>query len=143
MPAVEVEDNYCNLLRNDRIRDRAAKRTLSGPHRSDFLVAHGPKGMAAKVCSTGEQKALLVNLILAHADLVARMTEFGPPLLLLDEIAAHLDEKRRHSLFEEIIELGSQAWMTGTDLSDFLSLRNRAQFYNIDDGIVTEITQTC
>ena len=90
-----------------------------------------------KVCSTGEQKALLVSLILAHAELVARMTDFGAPLLLLDEIAAHLDETRRNSLFEELTRLGSQAWLTGTDLSDFTSLHGRAQFCNIKDGTVT------
>ncbi len=139
MPAVEVEDGYCRTLREGRERDRAAKRTLAGPHRSDFLVTYGSKGLPAKVCSTGEQKALLVNLVLAHADLVSLMTDFGAPLLLLDEIAAHLDETRRNSLFEELLELGSQAWMTGTDSSDFSSLEGRAQFYEINEGIVTKI----
>jgi len=137
MPAVEAEDNYCRTLYAGRARDRAAKRTLDGPHRSDFLVAHGPKSMPAKVCSTGEQKALLISLILAHAELVSRMRDFGAPLLLLDEIAAHLDETRRASLFEELLELGSQAWMTGTDLSDFEALKDRAKFCNIVDGTVT------
>ena len=137
MPAVEAEDNYCRLLIAGRERDRAARRTLDGPHRADFLVGHGPKSMPAKVCSTGEQKALLISLILAHAELVSRMTDFGAPLLLLDEIAAHLDETRRNSLFEELISLGSQAWMSGTDLSDFDALRGGAQFCNIVDGTLT------
>ena len=137
MPAVEAEDNYCRLLNAGRVRDRAAKRTLDGPHRSDFLVMHGPKSMPAKVCSTGEQKALLISLILAHAELVSRMRDFGAPLLLLDEIAAHLDERRREALFMELMSLGSQAWMTGTDLSDFEALQDRAQFFNIVDGAVT------
>ena len=137
MPAVEAEDNYCRALFGGRERDRAAKRTLDGPHRADFLVSHGPKSMPAKVCSTGEQKALLISLILAHAELVSRMTEFGAPMLLLDEIAAHLDETRRNSLFNELMQLGSQAWMTGTDFSDFKTLTGRAKFYNIMDGMVT------
>ena len=94
LPAVEVEDTYIQRLRAGRERDRAAGRTLDGPHRSDLLVAHAPKGMPARLCSTGEQKALLIGLILAHAELVSRRRD-SAPILLLDEVTAHLDAERR------------------------------------------------
>jgi DNA replication and repair protein RecF len=132
--AVDVEDTYASTLRQTRERDRAAGRTLEGPHRSDLIVGHGPKQMPASVCSTGEQKALLVGLILAHAELVRRHNNGVPPILLLDEIAAHLDPLRRAALFDEIAALGSQAWMTGTDLEAFSALAGRAQFHHIQDG---------
>ena len=91
-PAVEVEDAYIvEALRSGRERDRAAGRALEGPHRSDLVVAHGPKGMAAHISSTGEQKALLVGVVLAHAELVKQRHGAVAPILLLDEIAAHLD----------------------------------------------------
>ena len=105
LPAVEVEDTYIQRLRAGRERDRAAGRTLDGPHRSDLLVAHAPKGMPARLCSTGEQKALLIGLILAHAELVARRRD-SAPILLLDEVTAHLDAERRAALFAEILRLG-------------------------------------
>ena len=132
--AVDVEDTYATTLQQTRERDRAAGRTLDGPHRSDLIVGHGPKQMPASVCSTGEQKALLVGLILAHAELVRRHSDGVPPILLLDEIAAHLDPLRRAALFDEIAALGSQAWMTGTDLEAFSALAGRAQFHHIQDG---------
>lgn len=132
--AVDVEDTYASTLQQTRERDRAAGRTLDGPHRSDLIVGHGPKQMPASVCSTGEQKALLVGLILAHAELVRRHSNGVPPILLLDEIAAHLDPLRRAALFDEIAALGSQAWMTGTDLEAFSALAGRAQFHHIQDG---------
>jgi DNA replication and repair protein RecF len=97
--AVEVEESYAEVLRANRERDRAAGRTLDGPHRSDLLVAHAPKAMPARLCSTGEQKALLLGLVLAHAELVARRREGVAPILLLDEVTAHLDEARRGALF--------------------------------------------
>ena len=106
-------------LQATRERDRAAGRTLEGPHRSDLIVGHGPKQMPASVCSTGEQKALLIGLVLAHADLVRQRRDGAAPILLLDEIAAHLDPLRRSALFDEIVALGSQAWLTGTDLQAF------------------------
>jgi DNA replication and repair protein RecF len=90
--------------------------------------------MPAKVCSTGEQKALLIGLILAHADLVARRGQGAAPILLLDEIAAHLDPLRRAALFEEIIALGSQAWLSGTEPEAFAALADRAQFYRVEEG---------
>jgi DNA replication and repair protein RecF len=133
-PAIDVEDAYVLQLTHERERDRAAGRALAGPHRSDLLVGHGPKEMPASVCSTGEQKALLIGLVLAHADLVRHRHGGVAPILLLDEIGAHLDQARRAALFDEIVDLGSQAWMTGTDFEAFSALRNRAQFFAIDDG---------
>lgn len=136
-PAVDVEDDYARILASGRDRDRAAKRTLSGPHRSDLAVRHGPKDMPAALCSTGEQKALLIGLILAHAKAVKDARTGLAPLLLLDEIAAHLDDLRREALFEEIETLGAQAWFTGTDREVFAPLRSKAQFFDIEDGSVT------
>lgn len=135
--AVDVEDGYVRLLREMRERDRAAGRTLDGPHRSDLAVAHGPKTTAAKLCSTGEQKALLIGLLLAHAELVAARRDGMTPLLLLDEVTAHLDSARRAALFEELIRLRTQAWMTGTDSQAFASLAGRAQFWRVSEGFVT------
>jgi DNA replication and repair protein RecF len=132
-PAVEVEDSYVEALRSGRERDRAAGRALEGPHRSDLIVAHGPKGMAAHLSSTGEQKALLVGVVLAHAELVKQRHGAVAPILLLDEITAHLDERRRTALYEEIVRLGSQAWMTGTDQSAFSAIANNAQFVAIGE----------
>lgn len=131
--AVDVEDSYHRKLAAERERDRAAGRALSGPHRTDLLVEHGPKGAAARVCSTGEQKALLIGLILAHADLVAQQTG-AVPILLLDEIAAHLDPARRAALFDEILALRSQVWMTGTEAEAFAALRGKALFLEVADG---------
>ena len=132
--AVDVEDAYAAALATGRDRDRAAGRTLEGPHRFDLAVGHGPKQMPASVCSTGEQKALLIGLVLAHADLVRQRRGGAAPILLLDEIAAHLDPLRRAALFDEIIALGSQTWMTGTDVQAFAALAGRAQFCHVDDG---------
>ncbi|MCF1493372.1 DNA replication/repair protein RecF [Agrobacterium vitis] len=131
--AIDLEDTYRDSLAGSRGRDAAAGRTLEGPHRSDLLVRHREKDMEAERCSTGEQKALLIGLILAHAELVATMTGFAP-ILLLDEIAAHLDEGRRAALFDRIDVLGGQAFMTGTDAQMFASLGDRAQFVTVDDG---------
>jgi DNA replication and repair protein RecF len=126
-PAVEVEDAYTRTLANVRERDRGAGRALDGPHRSDLVVGHGPKDAPARQCSTGEQKALLVGLILAHAELMAERRQGAAPILLLDEIAAHLDASRRAALFDEIVAIGTQAWMTGTDSEAFSALGERAQ----------------
>lgn len=133
-PAVQVEDEYRRLLRNGRVEDRAAGRTLHGPHRSDLVVTHGPKAVDARDCSTGEQKALLIGLVLAHAKAVRAAFEGWAPLLLLDEVAAHLDEERRAGLFAELEELEVQAWMTGTDARLFEPLIGTAQFFRIDAG---------
>ena len=124
------------VLRETRERDRGAGRTLDGPHRSDLIVGHGPKHMAARLCSTGEQKALLLGLVLAHAELLTARQEGAAPILLLDEITAHLDEHRRAALFDEILRLKAQAWMTGTDANAFDALRGRAQFWAVEEGKV-------
>lgn len=133
-PAVDVEDGYVRTLSQARERDRAAGRTLDGPHRSDLVVAHGDKQMAARLCSTGEQKALLLGLVLAHAELVAARQDGVAPILLLDEITAHLDEHRRAALFAEILRLKAQAWMTGTDMSSFSALAGSARFFHVGEG---------
>jgi DNA replication and repair protein RecF len=133
-PAVEVEDRYIKILAEARERDRAVGRTLDGPHRSDLIVHHGPKAMPARLCSSGEQKALLLGLVLAHAELVRERRDGTAPILLLDEIAAHLDEGRRSALFAEILALGAQAWMTGTDYQPFAALAREAQFWSVDNG---------
>jgi DNA replication and repair protein RecF len=116
-----------------RPRDRAAGRTLLGPHRVDFEVFHAQKAMPAALGSTGEQKALLIGLILAHARLVSRMTGITP-FLMLDEIAAHLDPDRRAALFAALDGLGTQCFMTGTDPLLFEALGSRAQVISVRDG---------
>jgi len=132
-PAIDLEDIYVGMLQDGRYRDAAAGRTLDGPHRADLMVRHREKDMDAGRCSTGEQKALLVGLILAHARLVANMTGHAP-ILLLDEIAAHLDAGRRAALFDRIDAIGGQTFMTGTDRSMFEALGERAQFITVTDG---------
>jgi DNA replication and repair protein RecF len=136
MPAVQAEDEYRRLLRESRGQDKAAGRTLSGPHRSDLLVTHEPKTLAAALCSTGEQKALLIGLILAQASSVAEESG-AAPALLLDEVAAHLDVKRRAGLFETLAALGTQSFMTGTDRGLFDGLGKKADFLHVEGGIVT------
>lgn len=133
LPAFELEERYIEVLAQSRHRDAAAGRTLEGPHRADLTVRHIEKNMDAERCSTGEQKALLIGLVLAHARLVATMTGFAP-ILLLDEIAAHLDEGRRAALFDRIDALGGQAFMTGTDVAMFSALGERAQIVTVEDG---------
>jgi DNA replication and repair protein RecF len=135
-PAVDLEDEYRTALRDGRYRDASAGRTLDGPHRVDLFVRHAEKDMDAGRCSTGEQKALLVGLVLAHAQLTANMTGYAP-VLLLDEIAAHLDEGRREALFDLVHALGGQSFMTGTDAAMFAALGERAQFFNVSHGNVS------
>jgi DNA replication and repair protein RecF len=132
----EMQEFYAHLLARSRERDRTAARTLAGPHRSDLEVTHGPKGMPAKMCSTGEQKALLVGLALAQSRLVKEVSGGIAPLILLDEIAAHLDEDRRAALFSSIASLDAQVWMTGTDSAMFAPLRDATavQFFRVSDG---------
>lgn len=135
-PAVQVEDEYRKILADSRGIDRAAGRTLRGPHRSDLEVVHGPKRMAAAQCSTGEQKALLIGLVLAQA----RAVKAGagvPPVLLLDEVAAHLDRARRKSLLEALAALGSQSWMTGTDAELFEAIGEMGQVLQVEAGRVS------
>jgi DNA replication and repair protein RecF len=136
-PAVEIEEWLRGELAAGRVRDRAAGRTLDGPHRADFLVRHRPKDMPAALCSTGEQKALLVGIILAHARLTGEMAGMTP-ILLLDEIAAHFDQHRRAALFDILEELGCQVFMTGTEPALFSSLKGKAQFLTVASGTVAE-----
>jgi len=136
MTAVDIEERYRSSLSGNRAIDRHAGRTLEGPHRSDLIVQHQPKQMDAAHSSTGEQKALLIGIILSHARLVAKMTGM-PPILLLDEVAAHLDKGRRQALFSIIDDIGSQAFMTGTDRALFDGLEGRAMFFAVSHGVVT------
>jgi DNA replication and repair protein RecF len=138
-PAIEVEDDYVKSLSAGRERDRSAGRALAGPHRSDLVVKHGPNGMPAKLCSTGEQKALLIGLVLAHAELAKQQRHGAAPILLLDEIVAHLDPMRRSALFAEIVGLSCQAWMTGTDHEVFADLDGRAEIHRIEDGMARRL----
>ncbi len=126
-PALEIaqedraDEPLAFRLARERRRDAAAGRTLSGPHRNDLAVVHVAKGQAAALCSTGEQKALLLSILLAHAALVAARRG-QPPVLLLDEVAAHLDPMRRAALFDRLAMTGGQVWMTGTEDSLFSDL---------------------
>ncbi len=135
-PAVDVEDAFAEVLAMRREKDRLTGRTGAGPHASDFIVGFGPKQMPAKLCSTGEQKILLVGLVLAQADLIRESRGGQSPVILLDEIAAHLDRRRREALFEEIIRLDSQAWMTGTEDEAFAPLGSEAQYLRVSSGTV-------
>ncbi|HEV2566278.1 MAG TPA: DNA replication/repair protein RecF [Microvirga sp.] len=133
LPAVDAEDRYRAILRDHRARDRAAGRTLVGPQASDLLVRHGPKDIPANTASTGEQKALLIGLVLAHARLVASMSGIAP-FVLLDEVAAHLDPRRRAGLYDALETLGGQVWMTGADPGLFAELRGRADILRVLPG---------
>src|SRR3954466_7948939 len=132
-PATAVEDRYREVLRDGRARGAAAGRTLDGPHLTDLKVVYAPKAIPAREASTGEQKALLIGLVLAHATLVAELTGIVP-LLLLDEVIAHLDPDRRKALFAELEKLGAQVWMTGADPAAFAEIENRAEFFQVTPG---------
>ncbi|WIY26685.1 DNA replication/repair protein RecF [Parasedimentitalea psychrophila] len=127
------EEDLREALAESRFRDLAAGRTLVGPHRSDLIGTFAAKGIPAKDCSTGEQKALLVSLILANARSLAQR-EGAPPMLLLDEVAAHLDADRCAALYDEICGLKAQAWMTGTGPELFDVLRGRAQMLQVTEA---------
>ncbi|MGC1502539.1 MAG: DNA replication/repair protein RecF [Sulfitobacter sp.] len=130
MPA--APQDLRDALAANRMRDLAAGRTLIGPHRADLHGVYAAKDVPAKDCSTGEQKALLVSLILANARALA--ADIGaPPLLLLDEVAAHLDTTRQAALYDEIVALGAQAWMTGTGPEMFAVLGDRAQVLEVTE----------
>ena len=133
--AIEIEDQYRTVLRDNRSRDTAAGRTLDGPHLSNLAVAHAGKGIAAADASTGEQKALLIRLVLAHAGLLKDMTG-SAPILLLDEVVAHLDPKRRAALYDALTSLGAQVWMTGADPVAFGDIAGRAQIFEVQQGRV-------
>jgi DNA replication and repair protein RecF len=133
-----AEDDYRAELSGERPRDMKAGRTLAGPHASDLRVRHGLKHAAAETCSTGEQKALLIGLVLAEARLAARRSG-ATPLLLLDEIAAHLDSVRREALFAVLADLNCQAFLTGTDAAPFAGLRGTAEFLAVADAAVQRL----
>lgn len=133
--ALDVEDRLRETYRTTRARDAAAGRTLTGPHRSDLLVRHAAKDVPAAICSTGEQKALLVGLTLAHARLVAEASG-AAPLVLLDEIAAHFDPRRRAALFRALADLGGQVWVTGADPGAFADLPAQAERFRVTPGRV-------
>jgi DNA replication and repair protein RecF len=132
-PAVEVEERYRGVLRDNRPRDAAAGRTLDGPHLSDLAVVYARKGIAAADASTGEQKALLIGLVLAQARLITDMTG-STPVLLLDEVVAHLDPARRAALHAELGVLGAQVWMTGADPALFAEVAHDAAMIEVNSG---------
>jgi len=131
-----AEASFVAALAANRQSDGQAGGAAIGPHRSDLTVRLAEKGIAAEFASTGEQKALLIAILLAHAALQQAMRG-EPPLLLLDEIAAHLDASRRAALFETLVRLQTQAWLTGTDATLFASLRSHAQFFTVHDGTLS------
>ncbi|WP_068874329.1 MULTISPECIES: DNA replication/repair protein RecF [unclassified Phenylobacterium] len=133
----EIEARLARALAAARERDAAAGRALTGPHRGDLSVIHAEKDRAAAECSTGEQKALILNLVLAQAARLAR-AQAPSPILLLDEVAAHLDARRRAALFDEIEALGLQAFLTGTDEMLFEGLSGRAQGFRVDASGLAE-----
>ena len=135
MAALDAEDRLRAGLAAARLRDAESGTTSIGPHRSDLAVRHLDLDLPAAEGSTGQQKAILVSIALAHARLVA-MSRGRPPLLLLDEIAAHLDSERRVALFDEVVALGAQSWMTGTDAELFKPLAGRAQVLRVADGSI-------
>src|ERR1700744_2923364 len=132
-PAIEIEERYRTVLRDNRARDAAAGRTSDGPHLTDLKVIYAPKGVAAADASTGEQKALLIGLVLAHAKLIADMTGHAP-ILLLDEGVAHLDPSRRAALQGELRRLGTQVWMTGADPAMFVEVTGDAAIVDVCSG---------
>ena len=132
-PAIEIEDRYRKTLRENRARDAAAGRTLDGPHLTDFTAIHVAKAIPAQDASTGEQKALLIGLVFAHAGLLNDLTGFAP-VLLLDEVVAHLDPTRRGLLYRELERLGAQAWMTGADPAMFGEIGARTEIFDVLAG---------
>jgi DNA replication and repair protein RecF len=132
-PALAVEDELRAAWSDARPRDAAAGATLAGPHRADLLFTHLPKGLPAALCSTGEQKALLIAVVLAHAALIAEARGFAP-LLLLDEVAAHLDAERRAALFAALAVLPAQSFLTGTDAGIFAPLQGLAEGFRVGSG---------
>ena len=137
LPALAAEESYRRRLRDGRPADRVAARTLTGPHRSDFSVLHGPKGMLAAEGSTGEQKALLIGLLLAQIDAVTEAWG-AAPVVLLDEVSAHLDKARKTALFGLLEGLSLQAWMTGTEAQVFDGASASTVVYQVEHGTLHE-----
>lgn len=138
VPADQLMEQAITVLKDNRRRDASAGRTLFGPHRSDLNVIHRPTGVPANLCSTGQQKALLIGLILSNARALEAEAHLQNPLVLLDEASAHLDPDRRAALFDELSALGGQAWLTGTERGLFQEFGDRAQYFEVCDGRVTE-----
>jgi DNA replication and repair protein RecF len=138
MAALDAEQAFREALTESRGRDAETGGAAIGPHRSDLAVTHLDKGLPARQCSTGEQKALLISIVLADARVAALRTG-AAPILLLDEIVAHLDEARRIALFDQVLGMGVQAWLTGTDKDVFAPLGARALFLDVTDGAITGI----
>ncbi len=138
-----TDDGFATALAEGRKRDFAAGRTLVGPHRADLEAMYAAKGVPARQCSTGEQKALLISMVLSNAR--ALVADSGiPPILLLDEVSAHLDSGRRAALYDEICALGAQAWLTGTGAELFDGLSDRVNLLEISDsGGVSKVTRRC
>ncbi|OKL44529.1 DNA replication/repair protein RecF [Pseudovibrio exalbescens] len=138
MNSTDTEDAFRTLLSDGRYRDRAAGRTLEGPHRSDLVVHHAEKELPAALASTGEQKALLIGLVLAHASLTSAVSGMAP-VLLLDEVAAHLDPARRAALFARLEAIGGQVFMTGTDAALFEDLPSGAERFQVTDAHIARL----
>lgn len=134
--AVDAEDRFCRLLAQTRARDAAAGRALDGPHRSDIMVWHGETGYPAAQCSTGQQKALLIAIVLGYARALHGLGV--APILLLDEVVAHLDLRARGALFNAIEALGAQAWLTGADAAMFAEMGCRAQYFTAAGGWIRQ-----
>lgn len=135
-PALEVEDMFRYQLRESRSVDARTGGAATGPHKADLAVTYADKDMPADQCSTGEQKALLIGMTLAHSRLMA--AERGaPPILLLDEVAAHLDENRRAALYDILLGLGGQVWMTGTDAHLFAALGPRMNAFHVENSTIS------
>ncbi|MBS0271109.1 MAG: DNA replication/repair protein RecF [Proteobacteria bacterium] len=130
---LEIEEKMRRLLADCREQDRFSGRTSYGPHRSDLAVFFPEKNQRAALCSTGEQKALLLSIVMASAHLLSVRSE-AIPLLLLDEVVAHLDKKRRSALFDAILKLRIQTWLTGTDVALFEELQGNAQFLSLKEA---------
>jgi DNA replication and repair protein RecF len=138
MPALAAEDRLRALLRDSRGRDAESGGAADGPHRSDLEVRHLERDLPAAQCSTGEQKALLLSAVLAHARLLAAARD-SAPVLLLDEVAAHLDADRRAALFDEVCALGAQAWLTGTDAETFAAFGSRARRLAVENATIRPV----
>jgi len=138
LPALAAEDRFRAALRESRSADAPTGGATVGPHRSDLAVTHAEKGVPAGGLSTGEQKALLISIVLAQAR-VQIDSRGRAPILLLDEVVAHLDASRRAALFEEILALDLQAWLTGTEAALFAGLSGQAQFFGVRDAVVTPV----
>jgi DNA replication and repair protein RecF len=136
-PALEAEERLAAALAESRARDAEVGGAAHGPHRTDMIVTHAGRGVLAQSMSTGEQKALLLSIVLGAARLQAEKRGFAP-ILLMDEVSAHLDENYRRALYEEVAALGAQAWLTGTDAGLFAALNGAARIITVTDGRVEE-----